>query len=142
MNWKPSDMYDGAIKILSRAIDDKILEKLNMEAMNVEFTVSNEDQKAIVKTGKDFIDLILRKNSNYGSSVFKRPILTPGLSVDAAIRVRMSDKIERLQALSDGQADLVGEAIEDTIKDLGAYCLLWLINHSKHNSLESQPDDC
>jgi hypothetical protein len=97
-----------------------------MEAIKLEFTVSNKEQQKIVEAGKVFIDLILRKNNNYGSSVFKVPILTPGISADMAIRVRMSDKIERLQSLLKSNNDLVGENLEDTITDLGAYCLLWL----------------
>ena len=110
---------------------------MNVEAIKIEFTVKDEDQKAIVKIGEDFIDLILRKNNNYGSSAFKIPILAPNMDVDAAIRVRMSDKIERLQNLFNNDSDLVGESIADTIADLGAYCLLWLVNHSQQP--ESSP---
>lgn len=86
------------------------------------------DQIKIVETGLDFVTTILRKNRNYGSSVFKLPILArKGESIDYAIRSRLSDKIERLISLLQGEEDLVGESLDDTITDCGAYCLLWLI---------------
>ena len=91
------------------------------------------DQQLIAKTVLDFGITLLRKNRNYGSSVFKQPVLTPDIATDAAIRVRMSDKIERLVSLFKGNADLVGESVIDTIKVLGAYCILWLVYKEKKN---------
>jgi len=103
---------------------DKMLEdKLLIEkAANGEF---NEQQKRIAEIGQDWVATLIRKNLDYGGSVFQAPILAPDLPVDSAIRVRMSDKIQRLMTLLAGNKNLVqDEGIEDTFKDLGAYCLL------------------
>lgn len=84
------------------------------------------DQLRIAKLGLEWLDLLLRKNSDYGSSVWKAPLLAPELHSSDAILVRMTDKINRLISLK-GQKGLVPfESYEDTMRDLGAYCLLWL----------------
>lgn len=72
---------------------------------------------------------LLRKNADYGSSVYKQPVLAPGVDVATAIRVRMSDKIERLRNLlaSPLQANrVITESIDDTMRDLAGYAILWL----------------
>jgi len=84
------------------------------------------DQERIAKKGLEWICLILKKNLDYGSSVFKTPILAPELPVGEAIFVRMSDKIERIRQLRQGNPNLINESLEDTLRDLGAYCLLHL----------------
>lgn len=84
------------------------------------------EQKRIAETGIAWIALLLRKNRDYGCSVWQVPTLAPECNPDAAIRVRMSDKITRLQTLlSVTGGPEVDESIGDTIRDLGAYCLLW-----------------
>lgn len=84
------------------------------------------DQKRIALRGLLWIETVLSKNSDYGSSVWKRPVLSPRADVSEAIFVRMSDKVERIKQLrASGQAE-VAESLEDTVADLGAYCLLWL----------------
>lgn len=84
------------------------------------------DQRAIATEALTFAALLLRKNRDYGSSVWKPPVLSPNLSVDSAILVRMSDKVERITSLQDSDPEVWTESLEDTIRDLGAYCLLWL----------------
>ena len=102
---------------------------------------SNE-QFRVASHGIRWLDLMLRKNSDYGGAVWKAPILRANLSPNDAILVRMSDKIQRLQSLLSRQqfaSAIAGEAIEcqvdesveDTISDLGAYCLLYLANPHK-----------
>ena len=86
-----------------------------------------EDQHRIAMVGLEWVTTILRKNNDYGGSVWTRPILAPECTKDAAIRVRMSDKIGRLvKILSSHRALEVRESFEDTVSDLGAYCLLLL----------------
>lgn len=84
------------------------------------------DQQRIAEEGAAWVALLLRKNSDYGSAAWKNPVLAPECNSDSAMRVRMSDKIERIQSLlSKGEAE-VSESLEDTVRDLGSYCLLWL----------------
>lgn len=86
----------------------------------------NADQRRIAERGLDFIVTLLQKNSDYGSSVWKTPTLCPDLDCGSAILVRMGDKIERIASLRTKSPEVVDESLTDTIKDLGAYCLLWL----------------
>ena len=86
----------------------------------------NESQNRIAEVGLDWITTLLSKNRDYGDSAWKEPVLAPELSIDSAIRVRMSDKIERIRNLLDKEPEVITESLEDTVNDLGAYCLLWL----------------
>jgi len=82
-------------------------------------------QQRIALLGVELIDLLLRKNNDYGSSAWNEPKLCPGLDPGTAILCRMSDKIERIESLQKSPA-LVNESLEDTMRDLAGYCLLWL----------------
>lgn len=90
-----------------------------------------EDQKRIAEHGLKWLTMILKKNNDYGSSAWKAPVLIPDAQPREAILVRMSDKIERLAVLYSRSVEAskvaeVNESYEDTIGDLGAYCLLYL----------------
>lgn len=89
----------------------------------------NPDQQAIWNIYEAAKIKTLKKNLAYGSSVFKKGVLTPELSADAAIRVRMSDKIGRLTALlaDPTKNQISDESIDDTIMDLATYSFLLLI---------------
>lgn len=86
----------------------------------------NADQKRIAEVALEWACLLLRKNSDYGGSVWREPVLAPDCPIDAAMRVRMSDKVARLNRLLSGNRAEVEESLEDTMRDLGAYCLLYL----------------
>lgn len=70
--------------------------------------------------------MMLRKNSDYGCAVWETPIFAPDCDAGAAIRVRMSDKVSRLATLLKNGKGEIDESIDDTLCDLGAYCLLEL----------------
>ena len=82
-----------------------------------------EQQQLIAEVGLAWVSTLLRKNHDYGGSVFKSPLLSPSLSPLSAIDVRLSDKIERIQTLLTKNSE-VDESVDDTFTDLGAYCLL------------------
>lgn len=84
------------------------------------------EQQAIAEEGVKWVSILLRKNADYGGSAWKPPILAPECSASTAIRVRMSDKIERIVSLLSREAEVTDESIDDTLRDLGAYCLLEL----------------
>ncbi len=85
-------------------------------------------QKLIAEVGIEVVDTLLRKNKDYGSSVFKRPILAPKVESREAIQVRMSDKIERLvHILAQDEAPEVDEDARETFKDWAGYAILWLV---------------
>ena len=79
--------------------------------------------KTIVEVGA----LLVRKNQDYGSSGMKRPVLMPKMTPREALLCRMSDKVARIAQLADGSDPQVAdEKLEDTIRDLAGYCILWL----------------
>lgn len=84
-----------------------------------------DDQRRIAELGLAWVEKLLRKNMDYGSSVFQVPCLAPDCDPGAAIRVRMSDKINRIKSLINTSPEVAGESLDDTVDDLGAYCLLW-----------------
>lgn len=87
-----------------------------------------DEQRRIAEHGLAWLTLMLRKNQDYGGEVWKPPVLCPDMDAGAAILVRMGDKISRLRSLmGNKQGPAVSdESIDDTIRDLGAYCLLYL----------------
>lgn len=84
------------------------------------------DQRRIANVGLYWIYTLLAKNTDYGGSAWEVPCLAPHIDVRDALFCRMSDKVKRIAALSSGADPKVNESLEDTVKDLGAYCLLWL----------------
>ncbi len=84
------------------------------------------DQQRIATIGLDIVSLLLRKNSDYGGSAWAVPVLAPSQRPREAIQCRMSDKIARLNTLLGGETAQVQESIEDTMKDLTGYGILWL----------------
>lgn len=85
-----------------------------------------EDQKKIAEAGIAIVDLLLRKNHDYGGSAWKRPMLVPSLEPRTAMLCRMSDKLERIQTLMDKGNEVVDEKISDTFKDLCGYLMLYV----------------
>jgi hypothetical protein len=85
-----------------------------------------DDPKRICSVGLEIIDTLLRKNHDYGGSAWQVPVLAPTLTPREAIQCRMSDKIQRLSKLLSGEQAQVAESIEDTMRDLAGYSILWL----------------
>jgi len=126
-----SDSFNEYETELHQAIEDPAERQnaLNFLVMEDAFLGKRgPDQERIAREGVAWVALLLRKNADYGSSAWKRPVLAPECDTDTAMRVRMSDKIERITSLlSKGDPEVVDESIRDTVRDLGAYCLLWLV---------------
>lgn len=91
---------------------------------------------------KALAELLCRKNTDYGDSAEKSPVLLPFLPPRTAIFVRMSDKIERMRTLLTRQACAVvqDETFQDTVRDLAGYCVLLLIT-GKKNSVSSNDEE-
>ena len=83
--------------------------------------VSN-DLSYISKIALEVAELVNRKNHDYGKSFDK--------SVDkygaAAYFLRIADKISRAETLSNKDALVLDEKIEDTLKDIIGYTLLYI----------------
>jgi hypothetical protein len=88
--------------------------------------ITNRDQRDIWDIFERNKVLAIKKNHDYGSSVFSIPLLIPTVPLDSALLVRMSDKIERFKTLINKEG-LVSESLLDTMNDLGVYAFLWCI---------------
>jgi len=82
-------------------------------------------QSVIARTGIAITAMLLRKNSDYGASAFSSPAMAPHMTPRDALLCRMSDKVARVASLSKKAAE-VPESLDDTIRDLAGYCMLWL----------------
>ena len=81
-----------------------------------------EIQKKIRETGKEVTNFLLKKNKQYGNSVFEPiGIFSKGTSQEG-LRVRIDDKLNRLMQGNDSL-----ETDEDIVKDLIGYLTLLLI---------------
>ncbi|GEM_PF-2461600 len=82
----------------------------------VTFTIRHECEQ--------LAETLLAKHRNYGGSAFQSPYLQPLLDPETAMKVRLSDKIARLQNLESGDQDIVGESRLDTLLDIAGYAIL------------------
>lgn len=97
------------------------IEMLRQAAASKDFRQYRIAQEA-VNLGR----LLLLKNADYGDSAAMEPYLCPGMLPSAAIRVRMSDKIQRLRSLLGSGKAMTDESVTDTVRDLAGYCVLFL----------------
>lgn len=87
---------------------------------------NNPDQTRIAITAIELIALLLRKNTDYGRSIFEGSRLLPESPAKARILLRLEDKIARLEQLSRSDARVPAETLRDTMRDLVGYGILWL----------------
>lgn len=101
-----------------------------LKPASVPVGITNKDQIDIWNAFEESKLLSLRKNNDYGSSVFTRGPLTQDIPVEDAIRVRIGDKLNRLSnLLSNPNRKTIDESVQDTWLDLSAYCILaYIIN--------------
>jgi len=96
------------------------------QKLNYEF-----NNEPVEKNFDNVVRILYFKNADYGNSVFTKPHLCD-VSVDEAIRVRLSDKRNRYLNLheKDKTTDkkyIYWESVADTVVDIiGYYILLWL----------------
>lgn len=74
---------------------------------------------------------VIKKNLDYGSSVFEPCLTAPHVPVGDAIMVRIADKIKRMNSLRSRAALINDEAVADTANDAAAYFVLYAINHKR-----------
>lgn len=87
------------------------------------------------KITSDIVNLLVRKNANYGNS-FDRQMDEYGMLASV---IRLDDKMSRLRSLTKGEPDKVGESVDDTLRDIVGYTLLtlnWLANQSGEDPAE------
>lgn len=72
------------------------------------------------------VNLLVKKNHDYGNS-FGDQLAEDGPIV---FKIRMKDKVSRLKTLLTSEAQVKDESIEDTLRDIIGYCILFL-HHTK-----------
>lgn len=68
-----------------------------------------------------------RKNHDYGDS-FSKSFLEYGMAMPC---IRLEDKLNRLKALTNHEAKVNDEGIEDTLMDLANYAIMTIIEVQK-----------
>ena len=124
-----------------KSTEDAVIAKLKPVEAPMGLT---RDQKAIWDLFERQKLLAIRKNHDYGSSVFLPPVMAPGVESGTAILVRMSDKIHRIQQLLDlGNHQVADETLSDTFCDLGTYAFLYVIWRSRdlNKNVLLRPDE-
>jgi len=118
----------GIIYYIGKKKMEKFTEHVGMINRIKDALDSEGDQVRIATVGLEVVDLLLRKNTDYGGSAYQRPILAPHLDPMTAMECRMSDKIARLITLCEKPrgAELVDETLEDTYRDLIGYMILYI----------------
>ena len=110
---------------MSMVENDKLSE-FEQELVNNEMINELEVLKQYKKITNDIIIMLTKKNSDYGDD----NLLKRGLY---GVIVRLDDKLSRLNNLikQNSKSGMVGESIEDTLKDIIGYCVnsLRIINN-------------
>lgn len=78
----------------------------------------------MLRVTNEIVALLEQKNNDYGNSATQ----TYDEYGDVAFFIRISDKINRLKSLTinNKTQEVKDESIEDTVKDIIGYCLLYL----------------
>jgi len=71
----------------------------------------------------EMLEIYAKKNADYGNS-FEKSLDEFG---DIAFTVRASDKMERIKALMEVENQVKDESVEDTVRDLANYCVMYLV---------------
>ena len=79
-------------------------------------------QEEIRKTMNELRDFLIQKNEQYGDSVMQPIRIFSKADIDAGLRIRIDDKLNRLMQGNDSM-----ESDEDVVKDLIGYLTLLLI---------------
>ena len=90
------------------------------------------------RISQDLANLYALKNEDYGDS-FGRSVEKYGL---ISALTRISDKFNRLESLilAHGNAKVSDESLDDTLKDLAAYCIMTLVAREQQKEKETVLD--
>lgn len=88
------------------------------------------------RISQDLANLYSLKNEDYGDS-FGRSVEKYGL---ISALTRISDKFNRLESLilAHGDAKVSDESLDDTLKDLAAYCIMTLVAREQQKEKENR----
>lgn len=100
-------------------------------------------QQLLAEQGLHLTATLLRKNKDYGSSVFDPPDLDGSISPETGLLCRISDKVRRIRQLRSAPPEVAGESLNDSFRDLGGYSILWLVLQAVLKERKDEvPRDC
>lgn len=102
------------------AMNDEFFKKL--EQIDNEFLAHNFEA-LVQKYFKDNADLLIRKHRDYGPKNISH---SPGGAING-LRVRMHDKLARINHLVDNQQQAHNEPLRDSFIDLANYAMIGLL---------------
>jgi hypothetical protein len=109
----------------------------NWETIAEALAGDNQDQREIAFIGLSMVAVMVEKNRDYGSSVFQIGTVSPDVTPEQGLRVRLGDKLSRLRNLiSKPGNQRVNESLLDTGQDASAYLLLWVIASMRGSGAE------
>ena len=88
--------------------------------------VENEFMEEYKKIVTETMELCVKKNKDYGSSVQD----TFEKFGDISYLVRITDKYNRICSLLNREGEVKDESIDDTIRDMANYSFLWLASRN------------
>ena len=106
---------------------DEVKETLQKTLDKVKEPVENEFMEEYKKIVTETMELCIKKNKDYGSSVED----TFEKFGNISYLVRITDKYNRIcSLLQNGKAEVDDESCSDTIRDMGNYLFLWLASRN------------
>ena len=115
------------IKINSDKIKEVNTKETLQETLDeVKEPVENEFMEEYKKIVTETMELCVKKNKDYGSSVED----TFEKFGDISYLVRITDKYNRICSLLNGEGEIKDESIDDTVRDMANYSFLWLASRN------------
>ena len=105
---------------------DEVKETLQKTLDKVKEPVENEFMEEYKKIVTETMELCVKKNKDYGSSVED----TFEKFGDISYIVRITDKYNRICSLLNREGEVKDESIDDTIRDMANYAFLWLASRN------------
>ena len=121
------DCREGLRKYLEEDREVNKSETLQETLDKVKEPVENEFMEEYKKIVTETMELCIKKNKDYGSSVQD----TFEKFGDISYLVRITDKYNRIcSLLQNGKAEVEDESCSDSIRDMGNYLFLWLASRN------------
>lgn len=97
----------------------------------MESNANKEFEEILHAIVSDIEQLLIKKNKDYGA----KNLLTFG---NLGILIRLSDKLERLKNHVLNNSELNNESLDDTLKDIAGYAIMWLVLSKENYDLDYQ----
>lgn len=114
--WVPDNRYTTRPNPVERKVGN-----VKKATQRHPFTTDFED--VVLETATELVELLIKKHKDYGPLNIAN---APGGALNG-LRVRLHDKLSRLNHLVDKGADPQNESLEDTFKDIANYAIIALL---------------